>query len=85
VSKIKRKKSDPETAYNSIITNARIVETTPKIVKQAGLFHAQIRKKMHAFGIVDSILLTTAKAIGAKIVTGDNHFKGFKEVIILTD
>ncbi len=40
-------------------------------------------KKKESFGIVDSLLITSAKTIGANKVAGDPHFKNFKEVILL--
>ena len=53
------------------------------MAKEAGIFYAEIRKKNKSFGIVDSLLITSAKMIGAKVVTGDNHFKNFSEVIFI--
>ena len=83
VSKVKRKKGDADTAYNSIISNSKIVELTPKIAKEAGLLHAEIRKKIKNFGLVDAIILSSARKLGAKILTKDEHFRRFKESIFL--
>lgn len=83
VSKVKRSGKDSQLAYDSIIKNARILEPTPKIAKEAGLLHAEIRKKNPSFGIVDAILLSAAKSINAKVVTGDNHFRQFDNVILI--
>ena len=83
VSKTKRKDSNFELAYKVILSNAKIIEMTPKIAKNAGLLHAEMRKKHEQFGIVDAIIIETAKSINAKILTGDNHFKEFKEAIII--
>ena len=83
VAKIKKSEGDVETAYLSIIKNSRIFHPTPKIAKEAGLLYIETRKKNESFGIVDSLLITSAKLIEAKLVTGDPHFKYFKEAIIL--
>lgn len=83
VSKTKRKNSNSELAYKIIISNSKIMESTPKIAKQAGLLHAQMRKKYPQFGIVDAILIETAKATNSKVLTGDNHFKDLKEAIMI--
>ena len=80
---IKRKGGNVELAYNSIIKNSKIFEVTPKMAKEAGIFYAEIRKKNKSFGIVDSLLITSAKMIGAKVVTGDNHFKIFSVVVLI--
>ncbi len=45
---------------------------------------AKIRHKM-GLGLGDSIVLATARKVGAKVVTGDRAFKELKEVIYLGD
>jgi len=83
VSKTKRMKRDAEAAYLAIISNSTIIDAPPKISKEAGLLHAQIREKIKNFGIVDTLIAVTAKSISAKILTGDEHFKNFKEAIFI--
>ena len=83
VGKVKGANGNVETAYSAIIKNAKIQESTPKMAKDAGLLYVEIRKKIPNFGLVDSIIISTAKITGAKVVTGDPHFKQFKEAIIL--
>ena len=84
VSKVQRKNSKPEVAYQSIISKSKAIEMTPRIAKQAGLLHAKMRKGAYKqFGIVDATIIETANVINAKILTGDPHFKDFKEAIIL--
>ena len=83
VSKVKRKGGNTENAYNAIINNSTIINLTPNIAKQSGLSHANIRKKIPHFGLADALILEVARKIEAKIITGDTHFKSFKEAIIL--
>lgn len=83
IAKVKKNNGNVEIAYSSIIKNSKIFEPTPKIAKEAGLLYVETRKKNESFGIVDSLLITSAKFIGAKLVSGDNHFKSFKEAIML--
>lgn len=83
VSKIQRKELDAEIAYKAIISNSKILQLTPKLSKEAAFLHADTRKKEKNFGLVDAILLTMARSVKSKIITGDNHFKHFKEVIFL--
>jgi len=82
VSKAKRRNSNHQLMYESVI-KSKILNISPKIAREAGLLHAEMRKKFDQFGIVDAILISTAKEIKAKIITGDNHFKQFKEAIII--
>ena len=83
ISKVKRSKKNTQLAYESIISKAKIINSTPKIAKEAGLLHAEKRKKVPQFGIVDAFLVILARITGAKVLTGDNHFKGFKEATFL--
>jgi|SRR3989344_5427755 len=83
VSKVKRKKGNTDTAYNAIVANSKIKEITPSIARRAGLFHAEIRAKIKNFGLADALILILAREIDAKILTSDEHFRGFKEAIFL--
>jgi len=83
IAKVKKQKGNVELAYSSIIKNSVIFEPTPRIAKEAGLLYVKMRKTNESFGIVDSILITSATLTDAKLVTGDNHFKPFKEAIII--
>ena len=79
VSKVKRRNGNYELAYGALIKRAKIINQTPKIAKESGLIHAEMRKEFDQFGIVDAILISTARSINAKVLTGDHHFKDFKE------
>jgi len=83
VSRVKRKKGNVDIAYRSIVLNSKIIDLTPKMAREAGLLHAEIRKKVKDFGLVDAIILTLARSLNAKILTGDKHFKDFKESIMI--
>jgi predicted nucleic acid-binding protein len=39
------------------------------------------REKLKAPSLFDAIILATAKILNAKIITGDEHFKGIKETL----
>ncbi|MEK6889531.1 MAG: PIN domain-containing protein [Nanoarchaeota archaeon] len=83
VAKVKKINGNVESAYSSIIKNSKIFEPTPKIAKEAGLLYVEAREKNESFGIVDALLIASAKLTGAKLISGDNHFKPFKEAIII--
>ncbi len=83
VSKIKRKEGDADLAYDCIIKNSKVLEITPKISKRTGMLHAEIRKKLPSFSLADASIVCSAQAIGARIVTKDSHFKGFKGAILI--
>lgn len=83
ISRVKRIKGNVDIAYNAITSNSIVIEIKPEIGKEAGLLHAEIKEKVKNFGLVDSLILTLARKLNAKILTGDQHFKGFKEAIML--
>jgi predicted nucleic acid-binding protein len=83
LSKVKRENSDIEIAYKAINSYSKTISLSDEIAKEAGLLHAEIYKKIKDMGLVDCILIITARKISAKIVTGDRHFKNFKEAVLI--
>lgn len=83
VSRVKRLGKDSDVAYDSIISNSKILDITVELARESGLFHAEIRKKIKDFGLVDVFILLSARKLKAKVVTGDKHFKGFKEAVFI--
>ncbi|MEK6936452.1 MAG: PIN domain-containing protein [Nanoarchaeota archaeon] len=83
ISKVKRKKGDIKIAYEAINSNSKIIDITPEIAKEAGMLHAEKREEIKNFGLVDAILVITAREIKAKILTGDHHLEDFKEVMFI--
>jgi len=79
----KRENMDAEQAYNTILGLSKIHYFDEKFAKELGILHSEIRKKIKDFGMVDCLLLLTARKLGAKVVTGDPHFKDFKDVIFI--
>ena len=80
-----RQGRDFKKAYEIIdsISGTYLVED--EISAEAGILHAEIRKKIKDFGLTDAYLLAIARKINAKIITGDLHFKNFKEAIMITE
>jgi len=64
-----------------------IIEIDQELALKAGktyfelVEHAKRRKLKQRPGLIDAIILATARKLGAKIVTGDQHFKGLEETI----
>jgi len=51
--------------------------------EDAGRIHAKMREKNKHIGLIDAILIAMARRHGLKIVTGDQHFKGVPEAILI--
>lgn len=49
----------------------------------AGLLHAELRKQNKHIGLADAFVLHLARKHGAKVVTGDQDFKGLKNVVMI--
>jgi predicted nucleic acid-binding protein len=66
-----------------IITNTLVVPLDRAISVSAGEINYQMKKKVKDWGMSDSIVLATARISSAKVVTGDEHFKGVSDAIFL--
>ena len=82
-SKLRRENSDVELPYKIITNLSKIFFINVEFTKEAGILHAEMRKKFKDFGLIDSMILLTTRKLDAKILTGDPHFKGFKEAILI--
>jgi predicted nucleic acid-binding protein len=83
ISKVKRSGKDFNLAYKVITSNSKVLEISPQIAKESGLLHAEIKKNKANFGLIDAIILISTRMLKANLVTQDNHFKGFKEAILI--
>ena len=83
VSITKRENRDAEQKYIDIINLSKIFFLNTELAKEAGVLHAETKREIKDFGLADIFVLLTARKLGAKIVTGDPHFKGFKEAILI--
>ena len=83
VSITKREKRDAEQKYMDMINLSKIYGINSIFAKEAGILHAETKKEIKDFGLADAFVLLTARKLEAKIVTGDPHFKGFKEAILI--
>jgi predicted nucleic acid-binding protein len=83
ISKTAREGRDVEAAYDMLLSNSQVIKIDEQISKQAGLFHFKMRQTKKDFGIADALILAAANKIEAKIITGDPHFEGLKDVIFI--
>src|SRR5216684_818281 len=60
-----------------------IVALDDEIAEVAGIISAERRAKVKGWGLVDSVVLATARVRGVKVVTGDEHFKDLNEAIMI--
>ena len=66
-----------------IIKRCAVVSFDIKIAVEAAKIHAQNRVTIHDFGLADAIILASARSRKIKVLTGDPHFKNFKDAVML--
>ncbi len=66
-----------------IRTSSLVVDLTFDIAAQAGEVDVEMKRKVKGWGLADSIVLATARSAGARVVTGDDHFRGLRDVVFI--
>jgi predicted nucleic acid-binding protein len=83
ISKVRRKKRDAEEAWNAVITNSKMFRIGEIESKEASLLHATMKSKHPNFGLADAFVLSAARKLGGKVLTGDPGFRGLEDVVML--
>ena len=83
IGKIMRKNQDIKVALNHINNFSTVHDVTQEIGISAAQIHFEAKKKNTNFGMLDAFVAATAKKLSAKILTGDNDFKEFKEAVMI--
>ena len=83
VSKTMRENKDAKIALIHINNLSTILGVTQDISILAGQIHFETKKKDKDFGMLDAFVAATAISINAKILTGDKHFKNFKQAVFI--
>jgi len=83
ISKTAREGRDFETAYDILMSNSQVINADEEVSKEAGVLHSEMRKTKKDFGLADAYVLAIARRINSKVLTGDFHFKGVKEAILI--
>jgi len=66
-----------------IRASSRIVDLDFEIAAGAGEIDADMKRRIRGWGLADSIILCTARSVNGKVVTGDEHFRGLEETIMI--
>jgi len=83
ISKTAREGRNFEIAYDIVLSNSQVVNIDEEVSKEAGMLHSEMRKTKRDFGLADAYVLAIARRIKSKVLTGDLHFKGVKEAILI--
>lgn len=82
-SKSQRTDGRGEERVNFILKRCVVVELDEEIGIEAGKIHAEMKPKVKDFGMIDALILASAKKKGLKVLTGDKHFEHFENVVML--
>lgn len=82
------KEEDVVKRLNFIVVNSTVTEIDAELSMTAAkayleLFEKAKVDKLKRPSLTDEIVLATGRILEAKIVTGDEHFKGFGEVVYI--
>jgi predicted nucleic acid-binding protein len=83
VSKTAREGRDFEEAYDILMSDSQVVNVDEEVSKEAGVLHSEMRNIEKDFGLADAYVLAIARRTKSKVLTGDLHFKGIKEAILI--
>ncbi len=72
-----------EDDLNFMTTRSTVVTVDRSIALLAGEINHERKQVRKDWGMADSIILATARNGAAKVVTGDNHFEGLPDAIII--
>ena len=83
ISKTGREGRNPETVYEILVSDSNIIDVDEDLSRDAGILHAEVRRSVKDFGLADAYVLASARNLGAMVLTGDPHFKGLEEAILI--
>jgi len=67
----------------TILTHAEVIPVDMQIAIAAGTIRTGQKKKGNCMGAVDCLILATARIHNLNVLTGDRHFEGLEETIVL--
>lgn len=83
ISKFLRQSKNPEIAREAMRALSKVVSADEQLAEVAAHHHAALRKKMKTFGLADAFVIAMAERLQLKILTGDQHFKDVKGVVLI--
>ena len=74
---------DFEKYLKFIKSKSTIVGINEEVIIQCGDIYIREKTKKPRFGMVDGVILTIAKKLDSKILTGDEHFRDLDNSIVM--
>ncbi|MBN2517681.1 MAG: type II toxin-antitoxin system VapC family toxin [Candidatus Altiarchaeota archaeon] len=79
-----KNKGKVEDMLRFIKLNSLIVDLDLDTAEKAAEIVDEMSSKK-GFGLADGIVLATARRLNAKVVTGDEHFRGLKDIVFIKE
>ena len=80
--KYERENKSFEEDMQFILSRTKIVPLNAEIALESGKVNCVNKKKIKNWGMADAIILATANILGAKVVTGDEHFRNLNSIML---
>ncbi|HIH34530.1 MAG TPA: type II toxin-antitoxin system VapC family toxin [Nanoarchaeota archaeon] len=81
--KAAKEKWDFKNISDFIKMHSRAIGLGEEVIEKCGVLYTDLKKKNKRFGLVDAVIFTTSLRLDAKVLTGDEHFRGLKNAIML--
>jgi predicted nucleic acid-binding protein len=72
-----------ETRRNFMRDRSAVAPLDEERAVEAAKIDVARKKEVNRWGLADSIVLATARELSARVVTGDSHFEGLKDVVMI--
>lgn len=83
-SRTQRENKDVNTAFNAVTALSKMIDISdPDFSKEVGILHSELKQKIKGFGLANAFNLACARKVGAKLLTGDPHFRNMKEAVMI--
>ncbi len=82
-SKSLRTDGNAEERKDFIMKRCAVVSLDINIAIESAKIHAENKAKFDDFGVADALILASARSRKIKVLTGDHHFKNFKDAVML--
>lgn len=72
-----------EKRMDFVRSNSTIIDLDYHTSMKSAELDLKMKKKVKGWGIADSIVLAITRDLNAKVVTGDEHFRGLEEAVMV--
>jgi predicted nucleic acid-binding protein len=79
----RRKESEMQRLLSFVGEATELVPLDPPLARKAGELDFLMKKRIRGWPMADSIIYATSKARGAQVVTGDPHFSGLDDTVMI--